>query len=835
MSAYSTLDKYEKLLRKKARKDSTTADWDAQRKHFREIGPVGMVNELKLTVRGRLVELSEDQIGFLNDLAGLEIRFALVVAGRGSGKTLCLALYGLWRIICFDYFDISAMGGSAEQSDLIQSYISEWERTCPFVRQSLLRNVLGSGGRHAEVVSRNYTRMIFMACSATSTRGPHTQALFIDEVCVPSDTELITNNDFVPIVKCNEVFTHNQKIRKVEKLYERKYEGNILHIKSYYNNIGIKVTPNHPILVKRRGEVYKWKNRVFPEPVYRTLKRDSEWVKAGDLKKNDLLVFPVPQREVQAMDISDERLRLIGLWISEGSTGDHQIYWSNKDETIVKQIITDVQKEFNILPSVTTLKDGTKNIYITNHEFRKWLLTNCGHGCREKHIPKEFLSLPDKKIDVLIGAIMQGDGYENEEEKSLHVASRKLVQQFWFIYASRRLFSTISKLKTGYYCWSFWKSSGRRYGHIIDECMIVPIQDIKQEPYNDLVWNLKVENDNSYTVPYISLHNCAAEERGNIKSIKAAFGEVSTSENIQVILTSTAQFVFGFFKEILDDPEGHGFKVYRWSIAKHESGITDPYIIYKYKSGWKPNLPWVKQDALDFLRKNMSDDEWLVEALGGIASFSGLVLNPEDIQSAICSKCPDMLGIPCAPYQYPQCTLISEEKLKRVTERREGIDWGEVEPNAFTIVGRDKEDVYVLFNDELTGVRDIEALGVSKRLGDRFGVEIYLPDPAQYPMYYALIDAGLTVHRLFSFKGGAEKEMYVANAKRHFERKIIHIPVAFSKLCSSVKQLTYDKNGKIRKINDHSWDSLMYALAEYITDTSELYELPTRFVKLWSA
>jgi len=497
----SSQQEYRRRLKRKLARKGKQETWDKQRRKYQKLGPIRLIEDLQLTIKGKPIIFSEDQIEFLTDLATNKVRFAILLAGRGAGKTLCLAVYILWRIVCFDNWDITAMGGSSIQSEKIQWYIEEWMRTNDFIRKSIIKSTHAMG--KAKVQSKAYNEVMFHTCSETSVRGAHTKELMLDEVC-------------------------------------------------------------------------------------------------------------------------------------------------------------------------------------------------------------------------------------------------------------------------------------------------------------------------------------SGERAGNVKSIKASFYDVSTSEDIHLIMTSTAHYLFGVFVDIWNNAEKFGFKRYRWSIAKHESGEIDPYKIYKFKSGWLPNCSWFSQNAIDHLRRNSSDEEWLVEALGGIATLSGSVFNPEDLELAVCDVCEE-----CEPYKFPQCTLVKPEELKRITERRLGVDWGEVEPNAYTVVGRLKDNVFVLFNDELAGVRDKEAVDFAERTCKKWGVEIVLPDPAQYPLNYALSERGLTVHRLFSVKGGIDKLAYVSTAKRHFERCIIHIPKKYDKLISSLKQLSYDKKGRIRKINDHSSDSLFYALSEFMEDRQKIYKIKRRFTQLW--
>jgi len=44
------------------------------------------------------------------------------------------------------------------------------------------------------------------------------------------------------------VYTHKMRFKKVTKLLQREYRGNILQIKPYYFSEGIKATPEHRFL-----------------------------------------------------------------------------------------------------------------------------------------------------------------------------------------------------------------------------------------------------------------------------------------------------------------------------------------------------------------------------------------------------------------------------------------------------------------------------------------------------------------------------------------------------------------------------------------------------------
>lgn len=322
----------------------------------------------------------------------------------------------------------------------------------------------------------------------------------------------------------------------------------------------------------------------------------------------------------------------------------------------------------------------------------------------------------------------------------------------------------------------------------------------------------------------------AGEEAGKTDYIKAALWQGSTSEDLRIIKSSTPHLAHGDFLETWNDSEQRGFKKYQWSIAKHITNKKDPYKIYEDTNThhWFSNVPWSNDETIRFLRRNKSNDEWLCEALGAFGISSGLVFRPEDLKSCVCDKCID-----CYPYEDGKCPLVqyymqlcglrpnqiptsSRKALQHVGERYLGIDWGQGSaPDAYTVIGKLGQYVFVIDSKELYGQSDAEKIETAVDLCKTYGIEIIRPDPAQSAYNNALSDKGYTIHVLFSFEGGDEKKTYTAIMKRFVERHNLQIPKVFTSLVRSLQNLTYDKNGKIRKVDDHSFDSILYAISYY--------------------
>lgn len=326
----------------------------------------------------------------------------------------------------------------------------------------------------------------------------------------------------------------------------------------------------------------------------------------------------------------------------------------------------------------------------------------------------------------------------------------------------------------------------------------------------------------------------AGEEGGGTKFIKAAIWDVSTSPDIHIIKSSTAHFIHGDFLHTWNNAEALGYKKYRWAIAKHISGEKDPYKTYQdhHSKHWVSNVPWIPDLNIEIFRRNKSNDEWLVEALGGISITSGLVFNPADLNACICDRCLDE-GKECIPYKEGHCPIVQyflqlegvrvrdiprstkQALAQYVKERIEGIDWGKNAPCAYTAVGRFRDIVFVLGSKERVGMSDKEKIDTGDDMAKLWSVDILRPDPREWAYNNALTGRGYAVHELFSFEGGQEKNTYLYNLKRIVERHHLVIPVAFEDLIRSMRNLAFDKRGKVRKADDHSFDSLLYATSYY--------------------
>jgi len=351
---------------------------------------------------------------------------------------------------------------------------------------------------------------------------------------------------------------------------------------------------------------------------------------------------------------------------------------------------------------------------------------------------------------------------------------------------------------------------------------------------------------------------CVGESKssGGALAIRSARGQLTSSAESLLMYTSTAQYIFGTFFNTWRKAEKLGFKKYRWSVGRYYDeeqwfmpGTKEPNwnlidtLLYKDRDPkhWKSNVWWITDEDVKNYRINGTDDEFLVEVLGGISRGSGLVFSRDDLAEVICNgmkyredglECDE-----CHPYDPERCPMMKAKELEiaMIGNRKMGVDFGEISPNAVTLMGERGEDVYVLFSDERTGSKTDEILQWIDDLAKEYSIFEIFADPEERAMRENIEGKGYSTPNLWAGGGGGKKNYYVTLLKRYIEQHRIFIPKKFTFLTNSLIELAYDTGGDIRKHNDHSFDSAIYACSDYDPDfdAGALYAFKNRQIGIW--
>lgn len=385
--------------------------------------------------------------------------------------------------------------------------------------------------------------------------------------CVPPGTEVITNpcpKKIEEVKIGDKILSHNGNFCKVNQLFKRKYNGDLIKIKTYYFYEPFFLTPNHAVLSGQRG------------------KKAIKWLPAGKLTKNDFVLFPrirkakninsislsefvkdckvidgciVYKNKVKTkikdnIEINKKIMRLIGYYIAEGSLASHdrtiQFSFGKKEEKLandVKRLLKDVFS----LNSSKLFHKGLLEVRANSVVVAKFFKNLFGKKSYEKKLPEWSFYLPEEELGEFIKGFWLGDGDTDKDGFRFSTTSKALAYQLKIILFKLGIIASlkcrkkenipISKLGNrdiiakndcytikvgGKSLIKLSKILGKRhpfikkrwctynFGSVTNNYIWIPIRAIEKVHYEGYVHNIRTEA-NSYSLSNMIVHNCTAD------------------------------------------------------------------------------------------------------------------------------------------------------------------------------------------------------------------------------------------------------------------------------------------------------------------------------------
>jgi hypothetical protein len=306
------------------------------------------------------------------------------------------------------------------------------------------------------------------------------------------------------------VLTHKGRYRKVWRTIKKPFKGKAYEIKPY-GSLPFIVTYNHPILTsKRNSHTYKMSK--------------TEWSLPTELTKKRLL-FPINKDILANLDIPNKKdyLRMIGLYLAEGSCRTHSsnkgkitFGLHTKEHHTINFLKTFFKKMFDI--EVKEYINGNSTVLQLNSvQLVEDIFQYFGKR-ENKKLPHQYLHIsPEDQLEILKGW-MEGDGYVDSRGWNIGATiSYELAIQMFNILLRNNINPNIRKLKRNRYgkntkdqYWiEFKKNAGNnRKTKIENNHRYSSIQYVKELDLNEEVYNIEVEEDESYVVEQTIVHNC---------------------------------------------------------------------------------------------------------------------------------------------------------------------------------------------------------------------------------------------------------------------------------------------------------------------------------------
>ena len=346
--------------------------------------------------------------------------------------------------------------------------------------------------------------------------------------CFVKGTKVITDKEYKNIedvVVGDMVLTHKGNYKKVLRIGHQVSKTMLVDA---CGSLTTETTANHPYYVKTRCREWNSDTRKYDTHFSRPY-----WKDAGKLIKDDFVAMPIIQKEENPRSLDEQTCWILGRYIADG-----HIAWGEKCKesdgyrhprvilSIGEAKLDDTKRCLEGL-NFSVLKH-TQSVYRVVISSKKLALMikdiGCGEGAINKTIPMELINLPVHLLKAVLDGYMSGDGcytggrykastVSKELAMSLQLVVAKVLHVNTTIYCLERPRTTVIEGRTVNQkdTWNVeWmlETQKPRVAIIEDKCIWQPLHKIVDTGREATVYNIEVEDDNSYTANGVVVHNC---------------------------------------------------------------------------------------------------------------------------------------------------------------------------------------------------------------------------------------------------------------------------------------------------------------------------------------
>jgi ATP-dependent DNA ligase len=312
---------------------------------------------------------------------------------------------------------------------------------------------------------------------------------------------------------------HKRTINKKERLFKfRTYLGD-----------EIRVSEGHPLLCLINGR--------------------EVWRNIENIKYSDEVVFPLPtfppnnpHPALQMLDLqtrsgykktfimNDNFYRFLGFWIGDGFTNDFHntervgITFNAKTEQKLADFYESiVNKDLQISEISRYTHNGGLNLYWRDEPLKQWLSTYFRRDWVGKMLPQWFSHISKKHFEQFLKGWIESDGtdkdgtiYITTKERDLAAFAQLIGLSHGFVIGLHYIRVKIKTYHKTYYQLVIPKTHYK--ARVFQNKMIIKVKYIEEIKYRDprtQLYDIQVEDDESFCVPMATLHNCQIHKNGD--------------------------------------------------------------------------------------------------------------------------------------------------------------------------------------------------------------------------------------------------------------------------------------------------------------------------------
>lgn len=373
------------------------------------------------------------------------------------------------------------------------------------------------------------------------------------------------------------VLTHTGKVCQVLDKSKRLYSGEMIRLTSSYMRAIESTPSHKFLVRKVSASCLSNVYLPSVTKLSNGTKGRREWVEAKDIKKDDWLCVPKIKkvgisslkrlhigdyintddlcefsdgtlgykrtrknalRLRPQIDVTPELCRLIGYYIAEGSYGGkkHSMGFSfGETET---EYVADCQLLLKLCfgaESSVYVNAGCARVICSSKILTRLFVVLCGHGAYKKHLPSFWFDLDQTCLAELLKGYWRGDGYTSRSF-GMSTASTRLARELQTAFLRFDILCGVRLTNNGgdftiniltipvYHNDRFSDLVGHKIEPIVTvkqnrylretkHYFLVKVVSVEKYLYEGFVYNLKVEEDESYMANGVAVHNCLHAKR----------------------------------------------------------------------------------------------------------------------------------------------------------------------------------------------------------------------------------------------------------------------------------------------------------------------------------
>jgi hypothetical protein len=380
------------------------------------------------------------------------------------------------------------------------------------------------------------------------------------------------------------VFTHKGNIRMVSKTMARHYEGNLVGARMWGHYNTLWATPNHPFyssgpsvkqgVTEKKLDFYPIEQLVTGNyvavPTYQASGIQNElvidatkYLGGYEYQEKDgmIKVYSAGNKcnkwIPRYLPVNEAFCKIAGYYLAEGHVDDHQgwrVGWTFHEDEVefIDEVVQSVKEVFGLDCTIwKCTQSKTKQIKVNSKTLCIVMKNLFGKLAEGKQLADVFLQAPTEMQKIIFDCWANGDGWFGKYETVVVTVSEKLARQMATIalrlgikYGTRTYPPRSPKHLTKYEL-SLSGAKNPYYAPKYNEGNLMrSIRSISTKEYNGLVYNLEVEEDNSFIADFVAVHNSVSGDM--LSSTNKLLAGIFSADSKQAWLGGLVPILVGF-------------------------------------------------------------------------------------------------------------------------------------------------------------------------------------------------------------------------------------------------------------------------------------------------